>query len=58
MYITICKTASGSSLYDAGSSNPVLGDNLGGGMGLGVGIEVPDGGDTCVPVADACLPMA
>ena len=36
----------------------MLGDNLGGGMGLGVGIEVPDGGDTCVPVADACLPMA
>ena len=41
-------------LRDAGSSNPVLSDNLEGWDGMGSGKEVQDGGDMCVPMADSC----
>ena len=51
------QTASGDLLYDAGSSTPVLSDNLEGwgGWGWGGGLE---GGDMCVPMADSCWCVA
>ena len=39
-YITVCKTVSGNLLYDAGSSNQMLSDNLEGCDGMGGGREV------------------
>ena len=41
-------------LYDAGSSNPALWDNLEERDGEGGGREVQEGGDICVPTADSC----
>ena len=41
------QTASGNLLYDAGSSNQVLCDNL-------EGWEVQEGGDIYIPMADSC----
>ena len=41
-------------LCDAGSSNPVLCDNLDGRDGMGGGKEVQEGGDKCIPTADLC----
>ena len=46
--------ASGNLLYDAGSSNLVLCDNLEGWNGVGDGREVQEGEDICTPVADPC----
>ena len=37
-------------LYDAGTSNPVLCDTVGGEMKK----EVQEGADICTPVADSC----
>ena len=45
--------ASGNLLYDSGSPNSVLCDNLEGWDGLGGGREVQKGGDICIPVADS-----
>ena len=45
MYITICKIDSENLLYDAGSSNQVLCDNLERWDGVGGGREVQEGGD-------------
>ena len=41
-------------LCDAGSSNPVLCDNLEGWDEVGGRREVQAGGDICMPVADSC----
>ena len=41
-------------LCDAGSSNPVLCDNLEGWDGVGGGEEVQEGRDICIPVTDSC----
>ena len=46
--------ASGNLLYDAGSSNPVLCDNLEGRDGVGNGREIQEGGDIHIPMADSC----
>ena len=46
--------ASGNLLYDAGSSNPGLCDNLPGWDGVEAGKEVQEGGDICIPMADSC----
>ena len=48
------ETASGNLLYDAGSSNLVLGDNLEGWDGEGGEREVQEGGDIGIPMADSC----
>ena len=40
-------------LCDAGSSNPVLCDNLNWMGWGGSGMEVQEGGDICVPVANS-----
>ena len=48
------ETASGNVLYDAGSSNLELFDNLEGWDGVGGGREVQQGRDICVPMADSC----
>ena len=40
-------------MYDTGSTNLVLCDNLGGGVGWG-GREIHDRGDICIPMADSC----
>ena len=45
--------ASGNLLYDTGSSNSVLCDNLEGWDWMGGGREVSEGGDTSIPVADS-----
>ena len=50
--------ASGKLPYDAGSSDPVLCDNLEGWMGWEVGEEAQEGGDICVPMADSWRYMA
>ena len=42
------ETASGNLLYDAGSSNLVLCDNLEGWDRVGGGREVQEGGDICI----------
>ena len=47
-------TASGNLLYDAGSSNLVLCDNLEGWDGEGGEREVQEGGDIGIPMADSC----
>ena len=44
-------TASGNVLYDAGSSNLVLCDNLEGWDGVRGGREVQEGADICIPMA-------
>ena len=38
----------------AGSSNPVLCNNLEEWDGVEGGREVQEGGDTCIPMADSC----
>ena len=48
------ETASGNLLYDAGSSNLVLCDNLEGWDGEGGEREVQEGGDIGIPMADSC----
>ena len=48
--------ASGNLLYDTGSSNLVLCDNLE--DRVGGGREVQEGGDICMPMADSCSYMA
>ena len=57
-YITLCKIANGYLLYDAGSSNPVLCDNLEGWDGVRGGRKAQEGGDICMPMADSCSYMA
>ena len=54
MHITLCKIDSGDLLCDAGTSNPVLCDNLEGWDGVRGGREVQKGRDTRPPVADSC----
>ena len=44
-------------LYEAGSSDPVLCENLEGCGGVGGGRQVQEG-DICIPVADSCRCMA
>ena len=44
----------GNLLYDAGSSNPVLCDNLEGWDGVRGGRKAQEGGDTCMPMIDSC----
>ena len=46
--------ASGNFLYDPLSSNPMFYDNLERWHGVGVGKEVKEGGDMCIPMADSC----
>ena len=46
--------ASGNFLYDSLSSNPMFCDNLERWPGVGVGKEVKEGGDICIPMADSC----
>ena len=46
--------ASRNLLYDAGSSNPGLCDNLQGWDGVEAGKEVQEGGAICIPMADSC----
>ena len=46
--------ACGNLLCDAGTSNPVLCDNLEGWDGVGGGKEVQEGGDVCIAMADSC----
>ena len=46
--------ASGSFLYDTGSSNPVLYDKLEGQDRVRGEREVQEGGDICIPMADSC----
>ena len=48
-----CKTAKGHPVSKGLSFNPVLCDNLGGGMG-GEWEGGANGGDMCIPVADSC----
>ena len=43
----------GNLLYDVGSSDPLLCDNLEGWDGVGGGREVQKGGDICIPIADS-----
>ena len=44
----------GNLLYDSGSSNPGLCDNLDGWDGMGDGSEGQEGGDICIPMTDSC----
>ena len=46
--------ASGNLLYDTGSPNLVLCDNLEGWDGVVGGREVQEGGDIYIPMADSC----
>ena len=46
--------AGGNLLYDTGSSNPVLCDNLEAWDGVGHGRKVQEGGDIHIPMADSC----
>ena len=41
-------------MHDAGSANPVLGDNLEEWDGVGGGREVQKGEDMHIPVGDSC----
>ena len=50
--------ASGNLLYDVGSSNQGLCDNLEGWDGVESGREVLEGGDIYIPMADSCWCMA
>ena len=56
IYITTCKIAIGSLIYDAGNPNPVLCDNLAGWDGEGGGRGVREGRDTYIPTADSFMP--
>ena len=47
--------ASGNFLYDPLSSNPIFCDNLERWHGVGLGKEVKEGEDMCIPMADSCL---
>ena len=49
----MCKIASGNLLYDAGSPNPLLCDDLEGWDGVGGGRKVQQGEDMCIPMADS-----
>ena len=49
---------SGNLIYDVGSSNPVLCDNLEGWDGVGSGRKVQERRDICLPVADSRCCMA
>ena len=49
----IKQIASGNLLYEAGSSNPVLCDNLEGWDSVGGRKEVQKGGDIHIPMADS-----
>ena len=53
-YHTENRIANGNLLYDAGSSNPVLCDNLEGWYGVGGGREVQEGGDISMRMTDSC----
>ena len=44
----------GNLLYDAGSSKPVLCDNLEGWDGVRGGRKFQEGGDICMPMTDSC----
>ena len=46
--------ASGNLLYNAGSSNPVLCDNLEMLHGVRGGRKVQDGGAVCIPMTSSC----
>ena len=50
--------ASGNLLYSAGSSNPVLCDNLEMLHGVRGGRKVQVGGAVCIPTADSCWCIA
>ena len=50
--------ASGNLLYDAGSSDLVLCDNLEGWDGVAGGREGLEGGDICISLADSCCCLA
>jgi len=56
IYITRCKIriASGNLLYDAGSSNLVICDNLEVRDGVGGGRQVQERGEIPIPIADSC----
>ena len=54
IYIATCQTACGNLLYNTGSSNPVLCDNLEGWDGVGGGREVSERGDICISMTDSC----
>ena len=41
-------------MYDTGSSNLALCDNLEGWVGVGGGREVQEGGNICLPKSDSC----
>ena len=56
IYITTCKIAIGSLIYDAGNPNPVLCDNLEGRDGEGGGRGVQEGRDTYIPMVDSFMP--
>ena len=45
---------SGNLLYDSGTSNLVLCDNLEDWDGMGGEREVQEGRDICIPMADSC----
>ena len=42
------------SRYEAGSTNPVLWDNLDRWDGVGGGRQFQEGGDIYIPIADSC----
>ena len=46
--------ARGNLLSDAGSSDPLLGDNLEGWGGVRVGREFQEGKDICILMTDSC----
>ena len=46
--------ASGNLLHDAGSSHLVFCDNREGWNGVGSEMEVQQGGDICIPMANSC----
>ena len=46
--------ASGHLLYISGNPKLVLYDNLEGCDGVEGGLEIQEGGDICIPVADSC----
>ena len=53
-YITICKIGSRWELLHPAGSADNLCDNLEGWNGVGVGREIQERGDMCIPVADSC----
>ena len=52
--LDVKQTASGNLLYDPGSSNPMLCDNLEGQDGVGDEREVQEGGVIRIHLADSC----